>query len=109
MNYLKTKIAGINPDKDLELARLEMDLRKEHQFDDTYDPTLDPEFLAAEKNTISFVEGYVSLDDISSFVFTHDEYINITYANKAGRSQITIDHDKEDFIATMSALHNCYH
>ena len=79
MNYLKTKIAGINPDKDLELAKLEMDLRKENKFDDDYDPTLDPEFIAAEKDTISFVEGYVSIDDIKAFVFTSDGYINLTY------------------------------
>jgi hypothetical protein len=109
MNYLKTKIAGINPDKDVELAKLEIDLREENKWNDNYDPTLDPEFIAAEKEIISFVEGYVLLDDIKAFVFTSDGYINLTYTEKVGRSMITIDHDREDFITTMSALHNCYH
>jgi hypothetical protein len=109
MNYLKTKIAGINPDKDVELAKLEIDLREENKWNENYDPTLDPEFIAAEKETISFVEGYILLDDLKAFVFTSDGYINLTYTEKVGRSMITIDHDKDDFIATMSALHNCYH
>jgi hypothetical protein len=109
MNYLKTKIAGVNPDKDVELAKLEIDLREENKWNDNYDPTLDPEFIAAEKETISFVDGYILLDDLKAFVFTSDGYINLTYTEKVGRSMITIDHDKDDFIATMSALHNCYH
>ena len=109
MNYLKTKIAGINPDKDIELAKLEKNLMEENKWNENYDPTLDPEFIAAEKDTISFVEGYILVDDIKSFVFTTDGYINIMYNEKVGRSQVTIEHDKEDFITTMSALHNCYH
>ena len=109
MNYLKTKIAGVNPDKDVELAKLEIDLREENKWNDNYDPTLDPEFIAAEKETISFVDGYILLDDLKAFVFTSDGYINLTYTEKVGRSMITIDHDKDGFIATMSALHNCYH
>ena len=109
MNYLKTNIFGVNPDKDVELAKLEIDLREENKWNDNYDPTLDPEFIAAEKETISFVDGYILLDDLKAFVFTSDGYINLTYTEKAGKSMITIDHDREDFITTMSALHNCYH
>jgi hypothetical protein len=109
MNYLKTKIAGINPDKDIELAKLEIDLREENKWNENYDPTLDPEFIAAEKATVTFVEGYVIIDDIKAFVFTSDGYINLTYTEKVGKSMITIDHDREEFITVMSALHNCYH
>jgi len=108
MMFLKTKIAGINPDKDLELAILEKDLMKENSWDEKYDPTLDPEYIAMEKRTISFVDGAIILDNVESYIFTEDGYINVVLSNPSGRRSLTIKHDRTEFENALLEIHKCY-